>query len=69
MRFRLTTDKGEFISLPLEQIQKTEQILNMYGNLLMVLSRVDFGDEPINNYVKECIKHYQELFNVVEQNK
>jgi hypothetical protein len=38
----------------------------MYGNLLMVLSRVDFGDEPINNYVKECIKHYQELFDVIE---
>lgn len=56
MKFQLTTEKGVFVSVPLEQLMGTGKVLDKHANLLLFLSHIDFGgNDTIKLYVDECI--------------
>ena len=68
MIFQLKTDKGTYVSVPLEQMIKTGEVLDMYAHLLLFLSRVDFGDDHLMKmYINECAEKYNELYSMINK--
>lgn len=68
MKFTLTTDKGTFISVPIEELNRNSILLLESYNFLHILSNSDVPDS-YKEYAKELIALFDNAIAQVPQNK
>jgi hypothetical protein len=63
MRFTLTTDKGSFVSIPVETLTLLKEYFGLSGYMLSVLQDHPFDDKVISEVVQMNVKFYNEIYN------
>lgn len=59
MKFQLITDQP-YVTIPVKDLMKIQEILNSCSLLMMLLSRSDINDEYIKNQYNEVLKSFSQ---------
>jgi hypothetical protein len=63
MKFTLTTDKGSFVSIPVETLTLLQEYFGLSGYMLSVLQDHPFDDKVLTEIVQMNVKFYNEIYN------